>query len=341
MSLKSRFLNSSVCYWLLYTLISTIQHLPVRFSLKIGSLIARVIPYIVPKDIRIATAQLKFARSKSQIPQTSRLSELDDNRQMRKFISDMFANIGETVVESLCTDALLAKSKSNTSSYQIICKEDPIVTKILEEKQSMIVLCSHLGCFELLAAYYAVYRNAGLTVMARKPNYAAIDKLIKSNRTSNHFQTLWREDKNSGSGLLRAIKNKQIIAALIDQDLNLENEFAPFFGHPAAYPVGLIKLAVRFSLPISSAFIIRTNNNAINSHTILVNQIHYDVKDENACKQILTVYSTRLEELIKQYPEQWVWWHKRWRREPDIDYINNPTFLKSGAEYIRWLEELS
>ena len=333
-SFKSRFLNSLFCYWTLGAVIEFVKLLPLSLSLRVTSFLARVIPYIVPKDVQVATEQIKFACAKSEIPSSSRISKLSNDAEMGRFISDMFANTGRTVVESLCADSLLEKSLGKNPKYGISCQEDSDVVNILNEKKPLIVLCSHLGCFELLAAYYAIYRKVNLTVMARKPNYKSIDKFIRLNRASNNFETLWREDKNSTSGLLGAIKNKKVIAALIDQDINLENEFVPFFGHPAAYPVGLVKLAVRFSLPIASAFIIRTGSH----YHISVNLINYCPDCKDVYKQVLTEYSVRLESLIKQYPDQWVWWHKRWRREPGINYVKNPERLKSRVEYVKWLK---
>ena len=54
--------------------------------------------------------------------------------------------------------------------------------------------------------------------------------------------------------------------------------------------------------------------------------------------KVLEVFSARLESLVRQYPEQWYWWHRRWRRRPGIDYQSTPELLRSTAEYITWLE---
>ena len=61
----------------------------------------------------------------------------------------------------------------------------------------------------------------------------------------------------------------------------------------------------------------------------------------NPEEYIIEEYSKTLENLIIKYPDQWVWWHRRWRRRPEIDYKQYPELLPSSIEYVRWIQELS
>ncbi len=58
---------------------------------------------------------------------------------------------------------------------------------------------------------------------------------------------------------------------------------------------------------------------------------------EDPVPYILSSYGTFLETYIKKDPTQWVWWHRRWRRRPDINYNENPELLRSTREYLEWL----
>ena len=48
-----------------------------------------------------------------------------------------------------------------------------------------------------------------------------------------------------------------------------------------------------------------------------------------------------LERLIEQYPEQWLWWHRRWRRRQGIDYRRNPKLVPDHNAYLAWLDSLT
>jgi KDO2-lipid IV(A) lauroyltransferase len=136
--------------------------------------------------------------------------------------------------------------------------------------------------------------------------------------------------------LLNAVREGAVIAMLVDQDVDLDNVFIPFFGLPAAYPEAPIRLALKFSLPIFSSFIVRKRRL---THHIITQKIDFDAKSDDVIQNILTVYNKRLENLIFHYPDQWIWWHKRWRRRPNIDYKKEPSRLMSTKQYLKWLEE--
>jgi lauroyl/myristoyl acyltransferase len=48
-------------------------------------------------------------------------------------------------------------------------------------------------------------------------------------------------------------------------------------------------------------------------------------------EEILTEYHSHLEDYIREYPAQWVWFHKRWRTLTDgtrLSARNYPLYLK-------------
>jgi KDO2-lipid IV(A) lauroyltransferase len=145
-------------------------------------------------------------------------------------------------------------------------------------------------------------------------------------------QTIWRNDPNAGVKLVQLTKQKNWLAVLIDQDVNLKNQFYPFFGVPAAYPIAPIVLAIKHSLPIFSSFIIRQDDF---KHLVSTRQVYYDTHSESAVEQVLSAYTHHLESIMLEYPEQWVWWHRRWRRRPEGGKT------RTTAEYLKWLKTIN
>jgi lauroyl/myristoyl acyltransferase len=206
---------------------------------------------------------------------------------------------------------------------------------VINDRKGAVCLTGHLGNFELMAAFFSL-QGFPMTVIARKANNPAFQKIITEIREGYGLEILWRENPETSKLLMRAIRNNRYICALIDQDTALENAFCPFFNLEAAHPVSPVKIAVRFKKPVLFCSIRRNNNH---SHELHISRIHWEKIPEDSIEQfILDEYSKRMEHEISQNPSQWVWWHRRWRRRPGIDYTQEPEKLLSTKAYIRWLE---
>ena len=211
------------------------------------------------------------------------------------------------------------------------------VYEILDQGKALVALSGHIGCFELLAAYH-VRVGVPLSVVGRVPNVGILEKVVRAVRGSYGVDVLWRDDPTSARRFMQAVKEGRVIAALIDQDTSLESAYSSYFGIDAAIPIGVLRLALRYKLPVFSSFIVRTG---YLDHHVITEEIPYDPADPDAIPKILDVFSSRLEELVCRYPDQWLWWHRRWRRRPGVDYNANPETLPSSANYVEWMTGLA
>lgn len=217
--------------------------------------------------------------------------------------------------------------------FNIKLKSSVPLVDLQNPKTAILALSAHLGCFELIAAYFSAH-SVRLSVLGRDANYPSLSFIMRDLRSAYGVETVWREESSSSGKLLRAIKNKSTVAVLIDQDVDLANSFANFFAVPAASPIAPIKLAIKHKLKIVTAFIVR---DGFLSHTIFCDEIVLE-SGVTTAESVLEEFNRRLELLIRKYPEQWLWWHRRWRRRPGEDYIKNPNLLKSTSNYLKWLE---
>jgi KDO2-lipid IV(A) lauroyltransferase len=116
--------------------------------------------------------------------------------------------------------------------------------------------------------------------------------------------------------LIRVFKENRILGILIDQDTDVESVFVDFMGRPAWTPTAAASMALRFGAPLLFGYIRRGENNR---HTITVEgplelmRTGDDEKDIIANTAMLT---KKIESCILENPEQWVWMHRRWRRQP-------------------------
>lgn len=300
---------------------------PSCFVVRFGFIGGYIASFFFKREMTIASVQLAVA-----FPSINK-------QECTKLAQKVFAHIGEFSCETFIFDKLLMHEedgKDPTTYKYITVTPDDFFPKTIKEGKGVVALSGHIGCFELLPAYY-INRGIPVSTVGRLPNFQTLALPIKELRDSYNAELLWRDDIGSTRKLLKTIKQAKCVAALIDQDTDLDNEFCPFFGIPAAHPVTLIKLAIKRNLLIISTFIVRV---AHLKYEVFTDKIDYNPNSESACQDILKAYNKRLEELITKYPEQWLWWHRRWRRRPDIDYQKHPDKLFSTSNYLAWLKNI-
>jgi KDO2-lipid IV(A) lauroyltransferase len=195
--------------------------------------------------------------------------------------------------------------------------------RLVASGKGVIALSAHFGNWELLAAF-ASSQGFNLAAIGQFPRKTALQPLLESLRTRNGVATLWRTDSGGAKAILGHLKRGGIVAAVIDQDTRVDSVMVPFFGIPAKTPSAVVSMALRLGLPITTAFSARRPDGGFN--------IYFDeILERDSPEAVLTEYHRRLENLIREYPEQWVWFHKRWRTLPDQSTL-------SSREYINRLE---
>lgn len=311
----------------LYTLLITfLRFIPPTLLLRLLSLIGSSLPLFLRRDARIAEAQL-----------AGLLFKLDENhalirtRLIKKIVRQSFASTAVSLGETLLASKYLDRMK-----FHECIEGSSIPWERQKAGSGAIALSAHLGPWEVLAAYHARNYPDAFKVVGKTPNYAPLQTLLNRLRLENGVETIWRSDKSAAIDILRSLKKNEIIGFLIDQDTTVPSLFAPFFGVECAHPSAPLEIAIKRGLPIYTTFIVRRG---FFNYDVMVEEISYERGKDSVATEILAIYSRRLENLVRQHPEQWVWWHRRWRRRPNIDYTENPEMLMSTSRYIEWIGE--
>jgi Kdo2-lipid IVA lauroyltransferase/acyltransferase len=110
------------------------------------------------------------------------------------------------------------------------------------------------------------------------------------------------------------IKNNEMICFLIDQSAHSEySVYADFFGKKVASFAGPAKLALKFRPIILLGVNIRKENYR---YEIVIKEIKFDDLTENNDENVIELTNRmqkHLEDFIRIYPEQWLWFHKRFK----------------------------
>jgi KDO2-lipid IV(A) lauroyltransferase len=104
---------------------------------------------------------------------------------------------------------------------------------------------------------------------------------------------------------------------LIDQDTKVDGVFVKFFNQWAHTAVGPVVLARKYGLKIIPVFM------RLNSHFTYYIEVQEPLRLEfTGNREHDLIVNTQkcsdaYEGIIRQYPEQWVWMHRRWKKQPD------------------------
>jgi len=185
--------------------------------------------------------------------------------------------------------------------------------------KGVIMLTGHFGNWELLGAWLTS-KNYPLRVIGKPTTNPKLDKLIVKTRNQSGYINIARGTETRE--IIRTLKEGSPLGVLMDQDTRVKGVFVDFFGKKANTPVGPILLSKRYDAPIIPAFMYIKED--LTYHIKCFDPI--ELTDTGNTEEDIIINTQKCsdiyEEIIRAHPEQWVWMHKRWRRQPDEESKN-------------------
>ena len=177
--------------------------------------------------------------------------------------------------------------------------------------RGVIFVSAHFGNFELAARTIAELGHP-MTVVVRPARDQRTTRLMEEMRRRNGILPLLRD--NAARGMLAALRRGEAVAILADQ--NATDVVVPFFGKPTGTVDGPARLALRTGAPIIVGTCRRQPDG---TYWTSAEGILYpdSVKPrEDAVLRLTAEINELLEQAIRRNPEQWLWFHDRWRSSP-------------------------
>jgi KDO2-lipid IV(A) lauroyltransferase len=177
--------------------------------------------------------------------------------------------------------------------------------------KGVIAITGHIGCWELLAGYYAA-RGHPVSVVGRELWEKRLNERLLKIRRSLGYHTIDRD--SGGKEMMRALRNRHLLAVLIDQHTRVSGTYVPFFDRPAYTPVGVAKLALVSGAPIVPIAIYMTHHGRHEIRVLApVDKPDAALDRDARIRELTRRCSLAVEELVRYDPKQWVWFHDRWR----------------------------
>ena len=234
--------------------------------------------------------------------------------RIRKLSIHVFQNFGIAILEIL----QLACMSGDDILRRVRIRGKQNLIHALEGSNGIIMISAHIGNWEMAPPFFSNYFRRHVVSVARQVSPERLDRWIYWLRT--RFGNTIVDKKGALPTMARTLKKGNILGILIDQGTKRsEGVEVKFFGKTTtATPVAAM-LARRFNSTVLLSYCIRKPGKYL---TLVVEpplnlQKTDDVRaDLQNNTQIMT---DAIERVVKKYPEQWFWFHKRWKRHhPEI-----------------------
>src|SRR5579862_8731440 len=178
-----------------------------------------------------------------------------------------------------------------------------------------LILTAHFGGFELLPAGHALH-GFQIGLVHHTQRFLAGDDLVSFIRERAGVQVIRKH--TAAREMLRSLKRGEIIGIPLDQNAKRsEAIWVPFFGEMAATPSGFDRLAMMAGAPVVPVFIVRQPDGISHVIEIFEEIPQQRTGDRNADALVNTArYQKAIEEMVRKYPDQWLWTHRRYRTRP-------------------------
>lgn len=270
--------------------------------LAFGRFFGRLAFYLDKKHRGIALKNLETAFGREK-----------DSSEIYNIAKNIFENLGMNLIE-FCRIPRL--NSGNIDKIVTVRGFDNFLNAYKKNK-GVLFLTAHFGNWELMAVSHAL-KGYPLNVVVREPDNPVFADFI------NHVRTMCGNkimDKRSQMrGLLNALKKKECVGVLLDQNVTWsEGVFVDFFGKLAATNKGLALLAIKSHAPVIPVFIIRRDSET--HELIFGKEIPVQITDDKRADILINTarFTKVIEDMIRKYPAQWFWVHQRWKSRPEND----------------------
>jgi KDO2-lipid IV(A) lauroyltransferase len=181
--------------------------------------------------------------------------------------------------------------------------------------KGVLFLTAHTGAWELSSFAHALY-GYPLHYMARPLDNAHLDALVNRYRGLSGNTAIFKND--SARAMLKILKDAGTIGILADQNtLREEGVFVDFFAVPACTTTGIARVALHTGAAVVPGY-------AVWDESLQKYRLRFEpplelVRTGNAERDIFEntqLFARVTEEIIRKYPDQWVWLHARWKTRP-------------------------
>jgi KDO2-lipid IV(A) lauroyltransferase len=184
--------------------------------------------------------------------------------------------------------------------------------RLLDARQPVLLASAHLGSWELFAEVMA--RRGYVFSAVVRPLAGAFNEWVVKNRKAAGVELILQ--RGALKRMVSALERGRAVVQLIDQVLPAKDGvFVPFFGRLASTTPAIAMAARLTKAPVYVVAAVRDGEGLRMLVEGPVPMRHSADRDGDLVANTAALTSI-IEAWIRQYPDQWLWLHRRWKVRP-------------------------
>jgi KDO2-lipid IV(A) lauroyltransferase len=279
--------------WAAWLVVAILRILPRPLAEGLAALLATLLRLAIPRYTRVALRNLELA-----------FPEFDEERK-RACVRGCFRNIARILVAVAKFPSIRRENIHKWVRYEGYENFHAAA----QYGRGVIFATGHLGNWELSAFAHALMADP-IGVVARPLDNPLLDRMSERYRTMSGNRVISR--RGSARPLLEMLHNNQAIAILTDQNITEDRgAFVKFFGIDACVEVGLARLAGHTGALIIPGFAVWSKK-----ERRYVLRFYPPIQPTGDPIEDTQEVQWAIEQAVREYPEQWLWIHRRWKTRP-------------------------
>ena len=289
-------------YLLLRAFSFFVNHLPEGFVLWLGRQLGNVWFRLdfEHRNVAIQNLQTAFGQEKSA-------------SEIRDIAHRTFQNLGMTAMEFFRIPRMDVKTFKERVKIEGL--EEAL--KLFQKGKGIFLLLSHFGNWEMMGVMSKVIGQPIMVLAKPMKRKELLDEWIGKIRSASGLEVI--SAINAGRKVIRALSQNRVVGILIDQRAKRsEGIWADFFGKKAPTTPGLAVLAMKTGAPVLPVFMVR---DGFQGHRLIIKEPLELIRTGDIKRDVeanTQLFNHTLESMIRQYPDQWFWVHRRWERKARV-----------------------
>lgn len=287
LSLKAQF-----TYMIAFGFAKTVGILPKAMFYAFSSVLEKLVVLLARKDRKIIQCNIELVYG---LPKHSSFS-----------LSFVRQSIQSSVRCSLETLRILSREQK----FEILDLE-PAARRLAELSSDTpaVIITSHLGSWELAGACLTKISAKSFYGLAKPSKNLGFSKFLDTLRTKAGINVIWTGRKSLVKDMMAVLKQGALLGFVMDQKpIGNQGPKVNFLGQQTTFVSGPASMALHFNCPVFSFHLVRLNHM---KYRLVFSELFYpqDISIEN----LTAIMAQNLEQVIRQYPEQWCWNYRRWK----------------------------
>ena len=239
------------------------------------------------------------------------MPRVSENERLR-ILRGSFSNLGRLLVEFSHFPSLNKRNIADLVALEGL----EHYRNAVQRGKGVLFLTAHFGAWELSCFAHSLYGNP-MKFVVREIDNSKVENLIEKYRGLSGNTPI--DKRHASRDILKALRNNETIGILVDQNTTRdEGIFADFFGIPAATTPAIATLAMRTGAAVIPGFLIWDAGKR--KHLLSFDPAVDLISTGDPTKDILEntrAFNVILENMIRRYPDHWLWIHRRWKTRPE------------------------